>query len=340
MKGNPIVSIIIPFFTQMECSPSGKFPYFTFGKPIKGCIESMESQDYENKEIIFADKDDPAGPGAIRNEASNRAHGEIIFFICCDAIMVDREGISNLVKVFKETDADIVVGCSIPSKSSAHLFTYLLGLEYAEREKNMGEGYVDAGVILYFGIKREVLEEVGGFPLKGASIDTGNLYFDSGFADWDFCGMLKEKGYKIWHTNRVRVYHIYQTDFLSYFKKQFRQAWYRVAYLKRFKKIKEGYTTYRMVGQPILIFLMPIWTLAGLIVSSLWFNLIYISLLLIFFWNTGFALRAYWNTKDLNVFFLLPISFVRSFAWTLGVIKGFFDFYLKSVIVSLSSKTK
>lgn len=114
----------------MECSSAGKFPYFKYGEPIDGCIEAAQNQDYENKEILLADKDERLGAGYIRNEAIKRANGEIVYFCDADAIMSDKHVISNLVKVFKETDIDVVVGGNIPQKKIVHILHcfHLLGL--------------------------------------------------------------------------------------------------------------------------------------------------------------------------------------------------------------------
>ncbi len=331
----PRVSIIIPHFTQMECASATEFPYFSYTPPIRGCVESVEAQDYENKEMLFADKKDDRGAGAIRNEAVSRATGEIIFFICSDSIMAGNQCISNLVEVFRKTGADVVVGSSVPAREISPLFIYLLQLEYAERERNMGEGYVDAGATTYFAIKREVLDSVGGFPIKGACLDSGNLHFDSGFADWDFCGELREKGYRIWHTLEVQLYHVYQTDLFSYFKKQFLQAWYRVAYLRRFKRVREGYTTYRMTIQPALWGILPVLFLLGWKFSPVWYKAAYGCLLVIFFWDIDSVLKFFRETRDVRVFLLLPISFLRSLMWALGIIAGAYDFYVKSLLSGL-----
>jgi glycosyltransferase involved in cell wall biosynthesis len=337
---SPKVSVIIPFFTQMECSPAKKFPYFTYGDPIEGCIESVEAQNYENMEILYADTKNPLGGGAIRNEAIERATGDIIFFVCSDAVMIGNDCVSKLVEVFNRTHADVIIGSSIPSKSHSSLFVYLLCLEYEEREINMGEGCVDAGATTYFGIKKEVLDEVGGFPLESACINTGNLHFDSGFADWDFCGLLREKNYKIWHTLDVTVHHAYQTDALSYFKKQFLQAWYRIAYLKRFKRVQEGYTTCKMGFPVILLGLVPVWILLGLLIGPIGYYLAVITLVLTFFWQTDSVLKYFKNTKDFKVFLLLPISFLRSISWFLGALKGFLDFYFLAFLTRKSCKQK
>lgn len=329
-KKNPKVSVIIPKFSQMECSASTKFPYFTYVEPIDGCVDSVKKQDYKNMEIIFADKKSKKGAGDIRNEAIKRAKGEIIFFICSDAMFVGNKEISNLIKVFEKTDADVIIGSSIASRKVAPLFTYLLNIEYEDRERNMGEGIVDAGATTYFAIKRSVLDKVGGFPLKSTSFKKGNMYFESGFADWDFCGQLKEKGFKIWHTNSVKVYHVYQTKTLSYFKKQFIQAWYRVAYLKRFRRVREGYSTAKMGMQLLLIPPLLIWLLLGLFSNPAWYAALFINLLIIFFWDIDVVWRYIKRKGDKKALLIFPISFVRSFSWFFGAVKGFIDFYIRA----------
>lgn len=324
----PLVSIIISNFYQLECSPNSKFPYYLYASPIKGCIEAAQSQDYKHKEIILADKDVGQGAAYIRNEAIERAKGEIIYFNDADAIMADNHIISDLVKFFKETDSDVIVGGSIPNRKISPYFTYLLELEYEERENNMGENYISAGATTYMGIKKEVLEKTGGFPLGSSSIYTGDLYFDSSFADWDFCGILREKGYKIRHTNKFKVFHIYQTKMLNYFEKQTVQGWYRIAYVKRFKRIREGYTTYKMIAQPFFLATIPIWLTLGFIYSPNWFNVMYLVFLTVLFWHIDMVARFYRKTKDLGVFLLLPVTFIRSFCWGLGATKGILDFFI------------
>jgi len=236
---NPKVSVIIACFSQMECSKSYRFPYFAYHEPIKGAIESVKSQDYDNIELILADKKDDKGAGAIRREAIERATGDIIYFIDSDVILI-KDTISKLIEVFNKTNADVIISTTIPNrKLCPALFTHVLTFEYEKRELDMGEGPVIAGATSYLGIRKEVLDKVG-YPLTSATIKTGNNYFDTGFADWDFCGELNEKGYKIWHTKKVLVHHFYQTGPVSYFIKQFYQAWYRWAFWRRFKKVKEG----------------------------------------------------------------------------------------------------
>jgi len=323
----PFVSIIIPHFFQMECSSNSKFPFYSFEKPIEGCLESANAQDYPYKEVILADKDRGLGSADMRNVAIQRAKGELIFFCDADVIIADPHTISKLIQVFKETGADAIIGGSVPSREKSPYFIYLLQLEYEERENNMGEGEVDAGATTYMGVKRGILDKIGGLPIESPSIHN-NIYFDTAFLDWDFCGLLKEKGYRIWHTNKFKVIHILQTKMGSYFIKQAHSAWFRMGYIKRFKKITEGYTKYKMIMPMFFLATLPLWIILGIIVHPLWFNALCVVFGLTFFWNIDSVLRFYKKTKDRGVFLLLPISFLRFIAWEIGGIKGFIDFYL------------
>jgi hypothetical protein len=76
----------------------------------------------------------------------------------------------------------------------------------------------------------------------------------------------------------------------GYFKKQFHHARYRIAYFKKFKKIREGYSKFN------------------------------------FFYPSVF--KYYKKTKDLKVFLLIPISLIRDLVWMLGFMKGIWDFYI------------
>jgi glycosyltransferase involved in cell wall biosynthesis len=227
----PKVSIIIPFFRHMECAKSPKFPYFEYAKPIKGCIESVRNQTYKNKEIIFADTRSSRGSGVVRNRAIEKTKGDIIFFVCPDAILVGRNVISDLVKIFEKNGTDIIVGSAKASKKM-RLFIYLLNLEYEKRTCDMGEKFTNIGATTYLAVKKDILKKIDGIPINSPVVKTDNPFFNSGFLDWDLAILFKN--YKYFHTNKLKVHHHYQTDFWSYFKKQFWQGWYRIGFGKKF----------------------------------------------------------------------------------------------------------
>jgi len=281
-----MISIIIPKVVHMECAKTSKYPYAQYFEPLNECIESIKKQSYKDYEIIYANLD-KKGTFYSLNEAFRKARGNIIFFLCPQAILISKDSLSNLVNIFNDKKTDAVVLSSKANKNMP-LFIWLLCLEYEDREDF--EGWVDVGAILYLALKKDVLKKIGGLNLKNTTIKT-NPNFDSGFLDWDLCAKLRRKGYKIWHTNKIKLYLLYQTTLYGYFKKQFYHAWYRVAYYKKFKKIKEGYSKFN------------------------------------FFYPNIF--KFYKKTKDLKVFLFIPVFFLRNIVWILGFIKGYWDFYIK-----------
>lgn len=322
----PKVSVIIPFFRHMECAKSSNFPYFEYAEPIKSCVESVRNQTYKNKEIIFADTRSPKGSGVVRNHALKRAKGDIVFFICSDAILVGKNAISNLVKTFEKTGADVVVGSAKASKKMRP-FIYLLNLEYEKRTCDMGEKFTNIGATTYLAIKKDVLKKIGGIPINSPVVKTNNPFFNSGFLDWDLAILLKN--YKYFHTNKLKVYHHYQTDFWSYFKKQFWQGWYRIGFGKKFGKFSEGYANWRVMFQTPLWFLTFLWIILSVIGFRLWPFFLYLNLTLIFFWHLPDVLKYFKQEKTLKAFLILPISFIRSFVWLLGAVRGIWDFYIR-----------
>ncbi len=283
---SPKISIIIPIFLQMECSSAKKYPYVEHFEPIKECISSIENQNYKNKEIIFASYNSRDGFEA-RNKAVKKAKGDIIFFLCPEAVLTSDDSLDKLIRIFNDTKAD-AVACTSIANEDMKLFIWLLSCELEERERLMKEGWTDVCSSCYLAIKKKVFDDFGGFPKESPTINTRNKWFSAGFPDWDFCYLLKEKKYRIWHTNKVHVYHYYRTNFIPYLKKQFNQAWYRIAFYKRFRKMRDNYTQYA--------FIPPIMKL--------------------------------YKKKSHKVLLLIPIALIRYIPWGLGVLKGVWDFYI------------
>lgn len=318
------ISVIINGFTQMECSVAKSFPYFEYTKPMNGCIESIEAQTYNNKEIIIADKMDMRGAGFIRNHAIKKATGDILLFMDADVILHDDKTFEKILNEFKRTGADVLIGTP-DILDDGKLFIRLLSYEYKERIDDMLDGPVDAGATTFMALKRDVVENVP-IPTESPIVKTKNKLFNSAFTDWDYCGLIKEAGYEIWHTGELRFLHYYQTDFVSYFKKQFWQGWYRFGFIKRFKIVKESYVSNKIMYQPIFFALLP-FSLIFLGISAFILNF-----LVVFFWFTPSVIKFYKVKKDIFVVLLLPISFLRNISWLLGGMKGVYDYYVKTFI--------
>ena len=287
-----MISIIIPKTVNMECTKTSKFPYAEEIEPLKECIESIKKQTYKDYEIIYAEWSDKGNFYSL-DKAWRKAKGNIILFFCPLAIFENKNALSDMIKAFNTKKADAISLSSTANKNMTNLFIWLLCLEWENRENC--ETYTNVAPIIYFAIKREVLKKIGGLNLKNASIKKNPL-FDSGFIDWDFCADLTSKGYRIWHTNKIKVYLLYQTGIYGYFKKQFHHAWYRIAFYRNYKIIKDGHIKINFKN---INFLYP---------------------------N---VFKFYRKTNDLKVFLFVPIFFLRDIAWMLGVIKGVWDFYIK-----------
>ena len=218
------VSIILPYFDA----------------PVKGCLESIEKQTYPDIELIKISEKDLGitgrkGAGFMRNAGAKMAHGDILFFLDADAVLLP-DAIQQLVAVFQATMADAVSALPLaPRETESDRLNYLLGLEYEERIRSMGEGWVSVAATTGLGVKKEAFAALGGFVTE----------FSRGIGeDWIFSRSLVNKGFKIWHSNRVGLYHFTAETFKKYLTKQAWHAGYRVVHFQRFKETTDSYTTF------------------------------------------------------------------------------------------------
>ncbi|MDP7470262.1 MAG: glycosyltransferase family 2 protein, partial [Dehalococcoidia bacterium] len=172
------VSVIVPYFEP----------------PVKGCIESIQGQTYQDIELVkISEKElgitERKGAGFMRNAGAERATGDILLFLDSDAVLTP-DAVQKMVAVFQATGADAVSGLPLtPRRAESDLLNYLLGLEYEERIRAMGEGWVDVSATTALGIKRPVFQEVGGFVTE----------FTRGIGeDWIFSHELTQKGFTMW----------------------------------------------------------------------------------------------------------------------------------------------
>lgn len=279
------VSVIIPFRSKVPI--------------VEKCIESVKNQDYKNVEIIavsdrakYEDKHvksfvDPRckGPGDKRNLGVKKAVGEILFFLDSDCIL-KKDTISKLVKTFEEHDTDAVSGKPLTPKNS-NLLGLVTGLEYEYRFDQMGENYVDVAATTCLGVRKSAFKKVGGFKDYSTGEATGE--------DWDFSARLRKNSFKIFHTNKVQVFHIHSSEtLLTWFKRRIHHSGYRITHYKRYKQAADQYMT--------------------------WGALLTATVLL----NIPVAIKIYNKTRDGKVFLLPFYSFLRDIAWAIGVIVGLF----------------
>lgn len=277
------VSVIIPF--------RNKHPI------LEECIESVKKQSHKNIEIILVsdrekvkDRDiislvNPRcrGVGDKRNLGAKKAHGNILFFLDSDCVLKN-DSISKLVKIFKTYETDAVSGKPLAPRK-ANLLGIVTGFEYEDRFNQMGECYVDVAATTCLGVLRKAFQRVGGFKDYSKGEATGE--------DWDFSVKLRQKNYKIYHTNTVEVFHEHRSETLGcWFKRRVQHAKYRVVHYKKYKKATDQYSSWLMLISMTFLFSLPI------------------------------VIRMYRRTRNPKLFLLPFIAFLRNVAWIGGVILG------------------
>ena len=309
---SPKISIVIPYLKEEE---------------LDRCIKSINKQKYKNKEIISGTEKtegfkERKSIGFMRNYLAKRASGDILLFLDSDAEFVSDKELNKLIELFnafKKSNPKIVAitGLQIAPKKEISLLNWLVGLDYEYRIKVMGEGIVNVGASTIFAIRNNAFWEINGFV--GSSVGE----------DWNFSEKLNRRGYEMYHTNKIKIYHYTAVNLFGYLKKQFKYTSYRVHHFKTFKKVTDSYTRPSMIVQTVLFFLLAV----SLLLTPYSFDFIFASyamLLLIFFWDMPKVLKLYGKTRNAKVFLLLPLSFIRSFVRAIATVRGFWDFYIMS----------
>lgn len=273
-------------------------PFRNYNISVRNCIESVKTQKYKNVEIIavsnkikvkeigvksiFAPR--CKGPGEKRNSGASVAKGDILFFLDSDCVL-KANSIQNLVKTFKEQKTDAVTGKPLAPRKGNLLGT-VTGWEYEDRFDQMGECFVDVAATTCFGVLKKPFNITGGFIDYSQNEAIGE--------DWDFSTRFRRKGYKIYHTNKVEVYHEHISEKLSdWFKKRILHAKYRITHLKKYEKFTDQYSGLSMIVSSSFLLSLPI------------------------------VIRVFRKKKDSRVFVLPFFAFLRTIAWSIGTVLGF-----------------
>jgi cellulose synthase/poly-beta-1,6-N-acetylglucosamine synthase-like glycosyltransferase len=280
------VSVIIPFREK--------------NSKVLNCIESVKNQNYKNIEIITISdivrlKIDCVksffnpklkGVAEKRNFGAKIATGGILLFLDSDCI-VKKNSITELIKIFKKNITDSVSGKPLAPRKG-NLLGFVTGLEYEDRFDRMGEGYVDVAATTCFGILKEVFEDVGGFRDYSKTEAVGE--------DWDFSTRLSQKKYKIYHTNKVEVFHEHADESIKHwFKRRVQHSMYRMIHLKKYKKMTDKYSNWDMLISTTFLLSLPI------------------------------VFRMYKKTKSRKLFVLPFYALLRDIAWIIGFITGLIE---------------
>ena len=240
MDNQPLVSIVIVNLNRF--------------KELTHCIESLNSQNYKNYEIILIDNNSidksaekiksrfpnvhvyktskNLGTSYTRNAGVNFSGGKLIWFLDSDSYLLDRNVLVNLVKVFNTNDVDGIGGEAILDEKNQLLGTKKLILY----PNGMTKGYLDRSNIIVkveilatcnLMIKRKVIEDIGGFD---------HFYFFY-LEDLDLTYRISKKGYKLYLIDKCPVIHYFSEK--SRFKNHFKAKRNRIYFIvKNFNMIK------------------------------------------------------------------------------------------------------
>lgn len=280
------ISVIIPFRKKLNITEE--------------CIDSVLKQNYKNIEIITVSNINKIemkgvksvlntnckGVGDKRNLGAKKSKGEVLFFLDSDCI-VKKDTFTNLIKIFKETKANAISGKPLAPRKS-NLLGYVTGMEYEDRFDQMGENFVNIAATTCLAVRGGVFKKIGGFRDYTTGEATGE--------DWDFSSRLVKAGLKIFHTNKVEVYHEHGSDTLwKYLKRQYMHAKYRPTHTKKYGKTTDDYLDWK-----------------GILSSSLLLGI-------------PSTIRILKKTRDKKILILPFVVLLRNFAWFFGGISGFFN---------------
>ena len=226
------------------------------------------------------------GVGEKRNAGAKRARGDILFFLDSDCT-VTPEAIATLVRMLESTGADAVSGMTLVP-DEGNLVGIATGLEYEDRFLAMGENFVSVAATTCLGARKAAYDAVGGFKDYSVKEAVGE--------DWDFSRRLTEAGFRIFHTNRVQVYHHHTNDTLKkWFQRRMEHSGYRVTHKHKHGQLFEQYFSLRMFVETSLLFSVPV------------------------------ALRIYLRTGKWQALTLPVFAILRNIAWFTGVVKELVD---------------
>jgi rhamnosyltransferase len=155
--------------------------------------------------------------GGTRNLAASRATGDIMIFMTQDAIFSDMRGIENLIRPLEDCRIAASYGRQMARQDASPIERFVRSFNYPPTGmiKEMDD-VSRLGVKTFFfsnacsAIKRQVFEEVGGFPQKTIMNE-----------DMFLAAKLLVKGYKIAYQADAVVYHSHNYSLWEQFQRYF-----------------------------------------------------------------------------------------------------------------------
>ena len=251
----------------------------------------------------------PLNAPAAYNYAMKIAGNDILGFIDADA-KVERDWLNKLIAHLDDPQVAGVSG-SIETWNPENAWARSIGYEIKNRYARLGK-YVIRVATMNFLLKRNVIEEVGGFDESLSSqYDT-----DLGFR-------VTSRGYKIAYEPSAKCYHFNRTTIRAYFRQQLQYGKNTVKLYFKHANLAKGdeITDFAMNIQPILILAVLVLFFLGIFEGLRFFWYVAGGLLLVIFAYYLFsAVKIAVKFKDKTAMRLVVLYFVRSFAWFAGAV--------------------
>lgn len=185
--------------------------------------------------------------GGTRNMGAKMSRADIIFFMTQDAIPANENLVEEIVKPFSNEKVAAVYGRQMADRKQDFLEAFTRNFNYpAESQLKSKDDLERLGIKTFFcsnvcaAYKREVHEQLGGFPLK--------TIFNE---DMIFASKLILAGYSIFYNADAKVWHWHHYTGMQQLRRNFDLAVSQVQYGGLFLKVKSESEGIRLVKETI-----------------------------------------------------------------------------------------
>lgn len=315
------VSIIIPAYNAER----------TVGKTLEACL----NQDYKGEfEVVVVDDGSTdntknvvknysvqyifqknAGPATARNRGWKTSRGEIVCFTDSDCIPLNN-WLSTLLRHYRnDVHIDAVCG-SYEIANPKNLLAQCIQDEIVFKHSTMPKDVRFFGSY-NFSIKRSVLEQVGGFD---------ETFTQASGEDNDLSYRIKKGGYRMVFDRNALVAHHHRESLYRYLKDQYVHGYWRAKLYVNHPDMSSGddYTQWKDILE------VPLCMVTMATAPLIWIPHIGLAfmpfLILNYLFQFKLSLQIYGSTKGPSHYLFSIVTFLRSFARTLGFVKGILIF--------------
>ncbi|MFH1473802.1 MAG: glycosyltransferase [Candidatus Aenigmatarchaeota archaeon] len=295
-------------------------------RTIKKCVDSLLKQNYNNYKVYVVDSFSNDGsyeilksygkkikfeqfkstPPQAYNHAIKKINTTFVAFTDGDCV-ADSNWLKNLISGFKTEDIAAVAGfCKTPR--NVNFLQKLVGIELENRFKKFPK-YIPRAPTMNICVRTKILKKL----MFNSKLFVGY--------DTDLGYRVISTGKKILYEPKAVIYHYHRATWKKIFKQQMTYARYLpLIYSKHKKRVGGDY-----ISKPTMMYHLAVFYLAALFlflsifsITSLDFFGIFV---LIFLLISVFEFLSFKTKKEYFPYFLM-IFFVRTLAWSIGLVLG------------------